>query len=374
MNEAPVWLEVDLGNLAHNLRTLRSKLADSHTQVMAIVKDDAYGLGMIPVVRRLWSEGVRHYGVATPAEGLGLARALPGAHILLLGCFRSGQAPELIRKGIRLTVSSMDDARLIARAAQGRRSARVHIKIDTGMGRLGIWHEESERLFDQILRLKALRVEGLYTHLSHADDSDERPSFEQLRRFRRSAQCAHRLGLRPQYLHAANSAGLLRFEALRLDLVRPGLILHGLDPTGRDCPDGFRPVATWKTRIAFIKPVRPGRTVGYGGTHRVTRSTRIAVLPVGYSHGYRVAFSNKASVLIGGARCRVVGRVTMDQTLVDVGRLGRVRRWQEAVLLGAQGRERISAEEMARWADTIPYEIQCEISARIPRIYKNMRG
>lgn len=372
--EAPVWVEVDLGAIAHNLRKLRAKLKGSRAEVMAIVKDDAYGLGMIPVARRLWTEGVRAYGVATAAEALELARALPKARILMLGCFSAAQLPELIRHRIRLTVSSEEDARLAASAARGRSGAWVHVKVDTGMGRLGVWHEECERLFSEISRLGSLRVEGLYTHLSHADSPDERPSRVQSWRFRRAVQRAQRLGLRPRYLHAANSAGLLRFDALRLDLVRPGLILHGLDPSGKGGLSGYRPSATWKTRVAFIKEVGRGRTVSYGGTHRFRRSTRIAALPVGYSHGYRVAFSNKASVLIGGVRCRVVGRVTMDQILVDVGRVRGIRRWQEVVLLGAQGRERVSAEEMARWAATIPYEIQCGISARIPRFYKNMRG
>lgn len=372
--EPAVWVEVDLGAIAHNLRRVRSRIRGSRTEVMAIVKDDAYGLGMIPVARRLWAEGVRSYGVATPAEALELSGALPRARILLLGCFRPQQLPDLIRRRVRLTVSSAEDARSVLRAAAGRGGAWVHLKIDTGMGRLGVWHEDCERLFRLVARSKALRVEGLYTHLSHADAPDERPSRVQLWRFRRAVQRAHRSGLRPRHLHAANSAGLLRFESLRLDLVRPGLILHGLDPSGKGPLSGYRPSATWKTRVAFIKKVGPGRTLSYGGTHRVRRATLIAALPVGYSHGYRIALSNKAFVLIGGVRCRVVGRVTMDQILVDVGRVRAVRRWQEAVLLGAQGGRRIGAEEMARWAGTIPYEIQCGISARIPRIYKNMRG
>lgn len=372
--EAGVWVEVDLDAIAHNLRKLRSKIKGGRTEIMAIVKDDAYGLGMIPVARRLWTEGVRAYGVATSAEALSLARALPRARILLLGCFRAEQLPELLRRRIRLTLSSIEEARQIARAAGRSGGAWVHIKVDTGMGRLGVWHEDCELLFREVSRLDRLRVEGVYTHLSHADAPDERPSRVQLWRFRRAAQSAYRMGLRPRHLHAANSAGLMRFDALRLDMVRPGLILHGLDPSGKGPLIGYRPSATWKTRVAFIKQVGRGRTVSYGGTHRIRRATRIAALPVGYSHGYRVALSNKAFVLIGGVRCRVVGRVTMDQILVDVGSVRGLRRWQEVVLLGSQGRERISAEEMARWAGTIPYEIQCGISARIPRIYKNMRG
>ncbi|MCG3176243.1 MAG: Alanine racemase 1 [Candidatus Omnitrophica bacterium] len=368
-----VWIEVDLASLARNVRAFRRGLRHAGSAIMAIIKDDAYGLGMPAVARRLWREGVRAYGVASAQEALALRGVLPRATILVLGCVHPSALPGLVRARVRLTLSSPEDVRQAARAARHGR-AIAHLKIDTGMGRLGVWHEDCDALFAAVRAAAGrIEVEGIYTHLSHADAADERPTTVQLWRYRRALARAACWGLKPKLLHAANSAGSLRFAALRLDVVRPGLVLHGIDPMGRGLSREYRPVATWKTRVASIKSVGPGRTLSYGGTHRVRRATRIAALPVGYSHGYRVAWSNKASVLIGGRRCPVVGRVTMDQILVDVGHLKAVRRWQEVVLLGRQGRERIGAEELARWAGTIPYEVQCGLSARIPRIYKNIR-
>jgi alanine racemase len=181
-----------------------------------------------------------------------------------------------------------------------------------------------------------------------------------------------RLGFHPRFLHAANSMGLMRFRKSHLNLVRPGILLYGIAPSEEDCvPKGIRPVLSLKTRVSFLKNVDKGRSISYGGTYETASSTRIATLPVGYSHGYRVAFSNKAFVIIGGKKCPVVGRVTMDHTLVDVGKVLSVRRWDEVTLIGKDGKVGVSAKDLAALIDTIPYEIVCSIHSRIPRIYKN---
>lgn len=363
------WAEISRANLRHNLGRIRKKVGIG-VEVMAIVKADAYGHGMAAVARTLYGDGVRFFGVANIQEARELLETLPGARILALGSFHRDQLAEYVRLGVRPTLSSLEDVKFAARAARsGRKPFAVHLKIDTGMGRLGVWHEEAGEVFDALAAEKRLRAEGIYTHFASADKSAPATAL-QTARFNRAVAAARRAGLRPPFLHAANSMGIVRFRRAHLNLVRPGLALYGLDPAGGPKPPmGLKPVLSLKARITFLKPTPRGRAVSYGSTFRAGRDTRIATLPLGYSHGYRVGLSNRASVLVRGRRCPVAGRVTMDQTLIDVGAIRGVKRWDVATLIGGEAGQRIGAEELARILHTIPYEVVCGIHARVPRFF-----
>ena len=366
------WVEIDLKALRGNLRAIKKFVNNPSVGVLAVVKADAYGHGMPGVSRALWEEGVRFFGVANIEEAMELRQAFPQVRILVLGSFHPSQLPLYIRGKITPTLSSIEDAIILNRALKGKKTAAVHVKIDTGMGRLGLPYRETEDFFKKTKQLSHLVIEGVYTHFSSADSDDAKPTRRQLVLFSACLGKIKKLGLRPKFIHASNSAAIFHFKEAHFNLLRPGLALYGLKPSPHvRLPAGTRPVLSWKTRISFLKKFSKGQTVSYGRTHRILKNTLIAALPVGYSHGYRTAFSNRASVLVRGRLCPVVGRVTMDQLLVDVGQVPGVKRWEEAVLIGTQGRKTVAAGELAALAGTIPYEIVCAIHSRVPRIYKN---
>jgi len=258
-------------------------------------------------------------------------------------------------------VASLESARRLAEVAQklGRR-VDCHVKVDTGMGRIGAGPEAALGIVRHLSGLKAVRVQGIYTHLANAEN-DARFTALQLKRFRSVVAVLSREGLRPPLVHAANSAGALRHPGARFDLVRPGLAAYGLVP-------GFEPALTLKSKIVFLKTVAKGAPISYGGTWRAKRPSRIATLPIGYADGYARSLSNKAAVLVGGRRCPVVGRVTMDQTMVDVTGSPSARVGDDAVLIGRQGRAEIPAAELSRLCGTIPYETATALSSRVPRV------
>jgi alanine racemase len=270
-------------------------------------------------------------------------------------------------------VSSSEDVRVLSAALKGRaKPFPVHVKIDTGMGRLGVWHENLEPLFLELKKHPAIDTEGVYTHFSRADHTDRRYTVEQIKFFDKAVRKIRSMGFKPKYLHAANSMGLLRFAGAHFNLVRPGIILYGVQPDKRVTNiSGLKPVLSLKARVMFTKTVVKGTGVSYGASYAAPRSTTIATLPLGYSHGYRVGFSNRSSVIIRGKKYPVVGRVTMDQTLVDVGSKQRVRRWDVVTLIGSDGPVSVSAEELAQILGTIPYEVLCALHSRIPRFPKD---
>ncbi len=371
-NKFPLtWVEVDLNILKKNLRAVRSVVRESSAGILAVVKADAYGHGMLRVSAALWEEGVRFFGVATIDEALVLRKSLPKAAILVLGCFHPTQLKDYISKKITPTISGMEDAMLLSRALKSIRKFPVHVKIDTGMGRLGLPYQQAGDFFKKIQSLPGITIEGVYTHFSSADDESVTPTHTQLKIFEDCLKKIRALGVKPKYIHAANSMGVLRFKEAHFNLVRPGLVLYGLKSSPRaKLPNGIRPILSWRARISFLKKFTCGQTVSYGRTHKILKNTLIATLPVGYSHGYRVAFSNRASVIVRKKRCPVVGRVTMDQILVDVGRISGVKRWEGVALIGGRGAQAITAQDLAGLAGTIPYEIVCGIHSRVPRIYK----
>jgi alanine racemase len=371
---------VDLGNLRHNLRALRRLAKPSAADIMAVVKADAYGHGMAAVSRALYREGVRFFGVVTLDEALRLRaelRRLPAGRqvkILVLGSFHRSQVPRYVRAGIRPTISSLEDLRLFEKGLKARARFPAHVKVDTGMGRLGVWHGEALRLLREIARSDRVALEGVYTHFSSVDEQDGFFTDLQMHRFETVLEKLRAMGLSPRFAHAANSLGLARFRRSHLNLVRPGILLYGLNPRrGWTPPVTLKPVLSLKTKISFLKDVPAEQPLSYGRTYQTPKATRIATLPVGYSHGYRVGFSNKSYVVVKGRRCPVVGRVTMDHTLVDVGNVPGIHRWDVVTLLGNEGQSGVSAEELAAWLGTIPYEVVCALHSRIPRFYKGLK-
>lgn len=366
----PTWAEIDSRAFCRNLIAVARFLRPS-VRLIAVLKANGYGHGAIPLAKAaehvdapLWG-----FGVSSVEEGIGLRSAGLRRPILILGSlfpFESFEAA--LEHDLTSTVASLAAVRAVAKIASDRkRRARVHVKIDTGMGRIGVAPETAPPVLQTVLQSDSLLLEGVYTHLARADSPEE--TKKQLALFEQVLRGVRVEGPHALLRHAANSAATLSFPESHYDAVRPGLALYGVYPQDDLSPRvDLRPVMTWKTRVVFVKTVRPGTPISYGGTFRVKRPSRLATLPVGYADGYRRAFSNKARVLVKGRRCPVVGRVTMDQTVVDVTDVPRVDVGEEAVLLGCQGPDKVSAEEMARWAETIPYEILCGISGRVPRV------
>lgn len=368
------WAEVDLSALHGNLNEIRL-LAGPEKKIMAVVKADAYGHGLKQIAAVLMQAGSDVFGVATLAEARAVRSIGKGWPILLLGACLPFEVESVVREGVMATVSSVEEAHLFSNAAvRLQRSVFVQVKIDTGMGRLGGPPEAGEALLEEIGRLPGLLVTGLFTHYSSVEDD---PDFTLRQRVAFSG-LVNRLkskGASFEWLHASNSGGLLLENDSDCNTVRPGLLVYGIAPKGYRELDArkiarFRPALTWKCRIGFLKTVPPGTAVSYGHTYFTKVTKRLATITAGYGDGYLRAASNRASVLIGGRRCAILGRVTMDQMIADVSDAGPVQIGDEVVLIGNQGQETITATQLADWCDTIPWEVLTNITYRVPRIYR----
>jgi alanine racemase len=364
----PTHLRVDLDQLAANYHALCAHVGGR--PVMPILKANAYGHGLVPVARRLEAEGAPHLGVAYVEEGILLRRAGVRTPILVLGGILGDQVPLFIEHGLTITASSVDKLRAIdaAAGAMGRR-ATVHLKFDTGMERIGVHWYSADALGDAALAARHVDVEGVYSHLARSEDADPAFTRTQLSRFEGVLQGWAARGLRPRIRHLANSGAVLQHPDTWFDLVRPGISLYGVSPDpALPLPDGVRPALRWVSRVVYFKVVQPGNPVSYGSTWAPERMTRVVTVPVGYGDGYFRAMSGRARVLIGGRSHPVVGRICMDQLMVDIG-WGEAFNGDEVVLLGAQGDACIRAEDLAAWADTIPYEVLTNINTRVPRVH-----
>jgi alanine racemase len=364
---AQAWVEVDLAAIAGNVRALKLLLG-RRTGVIAVVKADAYGHGALPVSRAAVAGGAAMLAVTNLLEAAELRKSGIAAPLLVLDAGSPALAEEVVRLGLVQTVSGFEMARALSAAAKKlRRPAEVHLKIDTGLGRLGAPHERAAALLRRIACLPQVKVSGLFSHLATAEDADRSYALLQFERFRSALAALRAAGLPVPPCHLANSAGLLSFPEMRLDFVRAGLLIYGIDP-GPGLPKGFRPALTWKTRIAFLKRLRRGDSVSYGRTFVAPGAMRIAVLPLGYADGYPRPLSNRGEVLIRGKRCPVVGVVCMDHTMVDVSGISRPRPGELVLLLGRQGREAITVAELAKRAGTVPHEITTRIGKRVGRV------
>ena len=363
------WVEIDWEALAWNHRLIQARIG-SETEMLAVVKANAYGHGMVSVARALYALGVHWFGVASVLEGRELREALPDAAILVLGCVLDEEIAGLFEHKLIPAIHSLRFAANLHAKAQ-RRGIRilVHLKIDTGMGRLGLADTAIGMFLAEVARMPHLHVEGILSHFSSSDEENLKPSRDQLKRFDAAVAQAQAAGLPARWRHLASSNGIFRLPDSHFNMVRAGLFLYGLYPT-KQYPHDFnlRPVLSWKSRVCLIKNFQPGQTVSYGRTHTVKKPTKIAVIPVGYADGYNRRLSNTGKVLIHGEFAPVVGRVTMDHLMADVGHIAGVEEGDEVVLIGRQEKNVLRAEDIADWLGTISYEVVCGIGPRVERM------
>jgi len=365
----PTWVEISLDAIAENVRRI-VEWVGPHVHVMAVLKADGYGHGALRVAHTALNNGATWLGVACLGEAIALRRAGVAAPILILGYTPAWQARDAVLHDVTVTIFSPEVAAALSRAAQNlNRVARAHVKVDTGMGRLGLMPEEVLPFVKSMHKLPALEVEGIFTHMAAADDADLSYTYWQLERFNQVLAALRSEGLLPRYIHAANSAAMLRVPESHYNMVRPGIALYGLNPSSAaPLPEGFRPALSFKCQVAQVKELPEGSYVGYGCTYRTKRRERIAVIPVGYADGFRRAPAHWGEVLVRGRRAPIVGRVCMDQTMINVTDIPGVRQGDEVVLIGSQGEECITVDEVAQRLGTINYEVISEILARVPRI------
>ena len=367
---SPTQAIVDLSALAHNLETVRRRLQPG-CDILAILKADAYGHGALPVAKALVELRVTRFGVASPAEGITLREDGLDQQILVLGPLFPEQLRQLVAHRLTPAISSTDLIGPLTRVLGDRSTPYpVHIKVDTGMGRLGLTPDMVPELLGSPPFKGPLRAEGLMTHLADADNDDESYTKEQIALLQSVLARTESAGCTIPVVHAANSAAVVAHPSSHLTLVRPGLLLYGYPPTSRLSKDiDLKPMLALRTKVAQIRTIQPGGSVSYARTYRATRSTKIAVLPIGYADGYSRGLSNKGAVLIKGQRAPIVGRVCMDMTMVDVTHIANVYAGDSVTVMGEDGTDRITALDLADWLQTIPYEVLCGIGPRIPRVY-----
>lgn len=370
----PTFAEINLVALKHNYQLLRTAIP-KRTEILAIVKADAYGHGFMDISRELEAFGVNAFGVAFLAEGIQLRKSGIDKPILLLGGVYPGQERKCIGFNISTVVFSIQQAQALNQAAAKLfRKAQIHLKIDTGMGRLGINYQEVTNFIKEIKKLPHIALEGIISHFASADELDESGRHFtriQAERFEWAVTEVRKAGLNPRYIHLANSAGALLREIPGCNLVRPGIALYGALPSsdfhGRL---DLQPVMTFKSRIAMIKTILPDTTVSYARRFTAKKQTVIASVPVGYADGYPRSLTNRGEALVRGVRAKVAGTVCMDWIMLDVTEIEGVTVGDEVILMGCDKNSNcINAEELATAAGTIPYEIFCGISKRVPRVY-----
>ena len=371
MSGRPTWAEINLDALAHNFHVIRASVG-SDVRILAAVKANAYGHGAVECSRRLEREGVDWFGVALPEEGIELRAAGIAKPILCMGGIWPSQESLCIQKQLTPVVYRLDAVESLDRAAAGAHATlNIHVKIDTGMGRLGVRADAVSEFCDALRRFKNIRVDGLMTHLASADREAD-VTRGQLARFNQAVLKFREHGFAPAFIHAANSAGMFAFAESRGNLVRPGGTLYGFVrdvlPANIEAP-ALLPVMSLYSRIMLLKRVPKGEKLGYGGTFETEKDSLIATIPIGYDDGYRRALSNKARVIVREQFAPVVGRVSMDLTLIDVTEVKEISLEDRVTLLGSDGDCSITAEDLGELAETISYEITCGISNRVPRVY-----
>jgi len=370
----PTRAEVDLAALRRNVAAI--KALAPRAEILAVVKANAYGHGAAVIARALDSEPVKMLGVALIEEGIELRNAGVRAPILVLGGSYEGGYDLLVAHGLTPTVFRPEHLRGLSHAAKRAGvTVDVHLKIDSGMGRIGVLPQELDSFLDLLASFPEIQVDGLLSHFASADLENRDFTLGQLRCFKDVHARMRAKGLRPRWRHLSNSAGVIDLpevrDGLELNMVRPGIMLYGLYPAAwLRTAAALEPVLAWKTAVIHLKRVPAGTPISYGSTWRASRDALIATLPIGYADGYSRLYSNRAQVLVRGRRAPVVGRVCMDMSMVDVTEVPGVCVGDEVVLLGSQGAERIAAEELAELAQTIHYEVICAVGARVPRVVR----
>lgn len=366
----PTWAEVDLNQLEANFQALRRWLT-AGVKIMAVIKADAYGHGAVPVARRLERAGADALAVAIPEEGLVLREAGLRCPLLVLNGFWPGQEEQIVKNNLTPVVFQAEKIDLLDQvAAQMQQRVSFHLKVNTGMSRLGVDWDGAGPLLEKASRTSWARCDGLLTHLSAAEDAESPSTGVQLRRFEEVLLKAEHLQIGTTWRHAANSAGLLNVRHSWFDGVRTGLALYGVNPLPEPLSKvALAPVLSLKTAVLQVRAVKRGQSIGYADAYTVQRRSLIATLPVGYADGLMRALSNCGPVLIRGRRAPIVGKISMDLTLIDVTDVPTVCEGDEVVLIGRQGDQEIRVEDLARLAQTIPYEILSRIGPRVPRVY-----
>jgi len=367
----PTVAEIDLKSLEFNYRQLQRRVPKG-VNLLAVVKADAYGHGAVPVALKLEKLGVEYLGVAIPEEGLELRKGGVKTPILILGGIFGPDVDQIFRFHLTPVVFRKDYLQALSKEAERRRrKVRVHLKVDTGMGRLGVPFNLWPDFLKEVKRSSKIETEAILSHFSMTDEKEGEFTQQQWRAFEEAVAIAREIGISFKYLHMASSAVLTRLPSCSGNLVRPGIMLYGSYPSPTfQRLISLKPLMTLKTRIHFLKSVPPGTRISYGGTFTTKRDSLIATLPIGYADGYNLHLSNQGDVLIRGKRAPVVGRVCMDFTIVDVTDIPKVSVGDKVVLIGRQGKERITAEEIAEKINSISYEVLCSIGKRVPRIYK----
>ena len=372
--------EIDLHAFRHNFQNLRNYLSPQ-TQIMAVVKADAYGHGAGPCTQIAVDCGANYLGAGVIEEGIEFRESgLVDTPILILGSIFPDEAEDLVRHNLATILCTLPLAQTLSKeAVKQNKTVSVHIKVDTGMNRLGVSPKNLPTLLDQIRDLPNLKIEGVSTHFSSADDEDISITQAQLEKFQTSLAILQKQGVSVPISHCANTSALFKFPESHFNMVRPGLILYGtlpspslqtvLDQKKNLTP--FQPVMQWKSQIILVKAISKGQPVSYSGSFTTQRDSLIATLPIGYADGLHRNLSNKMEVLIRGKRVPQIGNICMDMTLIDVTGIADVQAGDEVVLFGKQEDQMISVEEMATKGGTIPYEILCNVGKRVPRVYLN---
>lgn len=372
----PTNVEVDLDRLSENFHAIEQAVAPAG--VMVIIKANAYGHGIIPVARHMVSLGAVYLGVAFLEEGVLLRESGVQVPILVMGGFIDNQVPHFLQHNITLTASSVEKLQQINETASDLGiKAKVHLKIDTGMGRIGVHYYSASTLLEMALQCDWIEIEGIFSHFANADAADLSSARLQLERFNHVLAFYKQRGLpHPPLRHMANSGAILQLPESHFDLVRAGILLYGVYPSDDALHTiQVRPALSWKSRVVYFKVVQPDHPVSYGSTWQSDKKTRVVTIPVGYGDGYFRNTSGRAEVIIRGKRYPVIGRICMDQLMVNIG-------WEtaynndEVILLGEDQRTgaTISCEDIAQWAGTIPYEVLTNINTRVPRLYCSSTG
>lgn len=371
--ENRTWAEVDLDAIAHNMREIR-RITDKNAQIMAVVKADAYGHGFMETAKTLLENGADRLAVAVLQEGKQLRSRGVTVPILILGASGPEDAEDLINFDITPNVFDYEFAKALSYEAEKKEKVtKIHIKLDTGMSRIGFVVDDGdhEEIVDEIIKVSKLpyiEIEGIFSHFSTSDEENREYTELQFKRFMQVVDALEQRGLHIPIKHICNSAGIMMYPEMHLDMVRPGVILYGMYPS--DEVDKTRlnliPAMTLKSRITLVKDVEPGRGVSYGKEYITDRTTKIATVPIGYADGYLRKIAKKGRMLVHGVKVPIIGRICMDQCMIDVTNVHNIDKGDEAVIFGKEG---ITIDDVAEWLETINYEVACVIGKRIPRIY-----
>lgn len=365
----PTRVEVDLNKLTENFNTIKKHVSPS--MVMAVLKANAYGNGLVRVAELMQELNADYLGVAVLEEGILLRQSGIKLPILVMGGMLGNQIPIFLKYDLTMTASSIEKLNQIDEAAAAIKvKAKVHLKIDTGMERIGVHYYNAEKFLEASIKCKNVFVEGIYSHFASSDSSDLSYANLQLERFLEVLNFYPKNSIETPIRHISNSGGILQMPEANLDLVRPGILLYGVYPSNEvKRTIAVKPTLSWKSHVVYFKAIKPGHPVSYNSTFTPDQLIRAVTVPVGYGDGYFRSMSHKAEVLIRGNRYPVIGAITMDQIVVNIGSDSAFN-GDEVILIGSDGVNSITCEELANWAGTIPYEILTNINTRVPRIYR----